>query len=189
MQRSTWALCLLCGLDGAGALSIWTPTARGRRTGPIAAVASDSRSVQTSDTADRAITADELTIEWDHCVSWRSASEAAELIEKYGVCCMRGVHDPAVVEALRDTVLRRFETCKAAITKKGMQMTDAFAYNEICHEINNSKFRYDLRLSTRVGDTCLAEGKVRTSPEPSPESARAFPRSVTCCLSPVGPNT
>ena len=135
-------------------------------------MASDSRPVQAPDIEghDRAITVDELTVEWDRGVPWLSAGKVAQVIERYGVCCMRGVHDPAVIDALRDTVMQRYETCQAALTKKGVQMTDGFAYSEICHEVKNSKFRYDLRLSTQLGDTCLAEGKVRVvvvSPRPN----------------------
>lgn len=171
MQRSTWALCLLCGLDGAGALSIWTPTtARAWRTRPSAAMAINSRPVRASDIEghDGPISADELTVEWDHGVPWFSTNKVAELVEKHGCCCVRGVMDPAVIDALRDTVMQRYETCKAAIAKKGKQMTDPFAFYEICHETNISFLRYDLRLTPELSETCLADGKVRIRRAPSP---------------------
>ena len=177
MQCRTWALCLLFGLFD-GALSIWTPTARGWRTGPIAAVSRRRSSrLRAFDTEgpDRVVTVDDLTVKWDRGVSWRSADEVAQVLEQYGVCRIRGVHDPAVIDALRDTVMQRYEVCEAAIKKRGMKMTDGFAYNEICHEVKNSKLRYDLRLSTKLTDTCLAEGKVCMCREPSRPNLHARP--------------
>ena len=183
MQCRTWALCLLFGLFD-GALSIWTPTARGWRTGPIAAVSRRRSSrLRAFDTEgpDRVVTVDDLTVKWDRGVSWRSADEVAQVLEQYGVCRIRGVHDPAVIDALRDTVLQRYEECEAAIKKKGMKMTDGFAYNEICHEKKQSSLRYDLRLSTQLSETCLVQGKVCVCREPSRPNLHARPLAPPRC--------
>ena len=76
-------------------------------------------------------------------MSPKTINAAADAMAAYGVVCLQGALPPAQIERYRAAVDRSFEACISALTERGLEMDEPFAFREICHRAPR---RYDMQL-------------------------------------------
>ena len=78
-------------------------------------------------------------------MSPKTINAAADAMAAYGVVCLQGALPPAQIERYRAAVDRSFEACISALTERGLEMDEPFAFREICHRAPR---RYDMQLGS-----------------------------------------